>query len=71
MARMRRPREPEPDKVTIRWMDPRVWQDFRIASLRRGMMMGELLTIVLRDWLARNEPPPPAPGPDIPPRERG
>ena len=59
MTQRRRRREYEPGKVTIRRMDTELWEQFRIACIRRGMYMGDQLNIILRDWLAVHEPPPP------------
>jgi plasmid stability protein len=68
--RPRRRAESEQDKVTLRNVDGDVWQRFRIACIRRGTSMGDLLMVILRDWLARNEPPPVPPSGPSPERER-
>lgn len=42
-----------PTLQAVRGVDPDLWRDVRLEALKRRLTMGQILTEILREWLAR------------------
>ncbi len=43
------------EKVTVRGFDPALWRELRAEAIRRGLSGGQLLSQIVREWLARQK----------------
>jgi len=55
LQKRRRRAEVEPPRITARGVEPELWRRFLGQSAYRGMKVGTLMNLVLREWLARHE----------------